>query len=125
MNDVVVALSLRTPTAKAPRGMLRQTRPDDLGAAVVRAILERAPRLDPEQIGDVIIGCAMPEGEQGMNVGRNIALLAGLPHDRDESGRPQGGEAASFETKRRYDEQRRNIRIHCKRHTRIFGAQRR
>ena len=79
MNDVVVALALRTPVGKAPRGTLRQTRPDDLGAAVVQAILERAPRLDPERIGDVIVGCAMPEGEQGMNVGRNIALLAGLP----------------------------------------------
>ena len=79
MNDVVVALSLRTPVGKAPRGSLRQTRPDDLGAAVIKAILERAPGLDPERIGDVIVGCAMPEGEQGMNVGRNIALLAGLP----------------------------------------------
>jgi len=58
---------------------LRQTRPDDLGAAVIRAILEQAPRLEPERVGDVIMGCAMPEAEQGMNVGRNIALLAGLP----------------------------------------------
>jgi acetyl-CoA acyltransferase len=79
MRDVVVALALRTPVGKAGRGTLRQTRPDDLGAAVVRAILERAPKLDPERIGDVIMGCAMPEGQQGMNVGRNIALLAGLP----------------------------------------------
>jgi acetyl-CoA acyltransferase len=79
MRDVVVALALRTPVGKAPRGTLRQTRPDDLGAAVVRAILKQAPKLDPERIGDVIFGCAMPEGEQGMNVGRNIALLSGLP----------------------------------------------
>jgi acetyl-CoA acyltransferase len=79
MRDVVVALALRTPVGKAPRGTFRQTRPDDLCAAVVRAILERAPKLDPERIGDVIVGCAMPEGQQGMNVGRNIALLAGLP----------------------------------------------
>ncbi len=79
MKDVVVALAVRTPVGKAPRGTLRQTRPDDLGAAVVREILARAPRLTPERIGDVIIGCAMPEGEQGMNIGRNIALLAGLP----------------------------------------------
>jgi len=79
MNEVVVALAARTPTGKAPRGTLRQTRPDDLGAAVVRALLERAAGLDPERVGDVIMGCAMPEGEQGMNVGRNIALLAGLP----------------------------------------------
>ncbi len=79
MKDVVVALAVRTPVGKAPRGTLRQTRPDDLGAAVVREILAKAPRLAPERIGDVIMGCAMPEGEQGMNIGRNIALLAGLP----------------------------------------------
>jgi acetyl-CoA acyltransferase len=79
MREVVVALAQRTPVGKAPKGSLRQTRPDDLGAAVVRALLERAPRLEPERIGDVIFGCAMPEGEQGMNVGRNIVLLAGLP----------------------------------------------
>jgi acetyl-CoA acyltransferase len=79
MREVVVGVALRTAVGRAPRGALRQTRPDDLGAAVVRGILERVPGLDPERIGDVIIGCAMPEGEQGMNVGRNIALLAGLP----------------------------------------------
>jgi acetyl-CoA acyltransferase len=81
MRDVVVALALRTPVGKAPRGTFRQTRPDDLCAAVVRAILDRAPGLDPRRIGDVILGCAMPEGEQGMNVGRNVALLAGLPDE--------------------------------------------
>ncbi len=79
MREVVVAAALRTPVGKAPRGTLRQTRPDDLGAAVLRGILEAAPKLDPERVDDVIMGCAMPEGEQGMNVGRNIALLAGLP----------------------------------------------
>jgi acetyl-CoA acyltransferase len=79
MRDVVVALALRTPVGRASKGTFRQTRPDDLGAAVLRAILEKAPKLDPARIGDVILGCAMPEGEQGMNVGRNVALLAGLP----------------------------------------------
>jgi acetyl-CoA acyltransferase len=79
MRDVVVALALRTPVGKSPRGTFRQTRPDDLGAAVVRAVMERAPKLDPERVGDVIMGCAMPEGEQGMNVGRNIVLISGLP----------------------------------------------
>lgn len=79
MREVVVALALRTPVGKAPRGTLRQTRPDDLGAAVVRAILERAPALDPERIDDVIIGCAMPEGPQGLNMARRVVLLAGLP----------------------------------------------
>ncbi len=79
MRDVVDALALRTPVGKAQRGTFRQTRPDDLCAAVIRAILEQAPKLERERIGDVIVGCAMPEGEQGMNVGRNVALLAGLP----------------------------------------------
>jgi acetyl-CoA acyltransferase len=79
MRDVVVALALRTPVGKAPRGTFRQTRPDDLCATVIRGILEKAPKLAPERIGDVIVGCAMPEGAQGMNVGRNVVLLAGLP----------------------------------------------
>jgi len=79
MRDVVVALALRTPGGRAKKGTFRQTRPDDLGAAVIRALLERAPGLDPARIGDVVIGCAMPEGEQGMNVGRNLVLLSGLP----------------------------------------------
>jgi len=80
MRDVVVALALRTPGGRAKKGTFRQTRPDDLGAAVIRALLERAPNLDPARIGDVVIGCAMPEGEQGLNVGRNLTLLAGLPY---------------------------------------------
>jgi acetyl-CoA acyltransferase len=79
MREVVVTLAVRTPVGKSPRGSLRQTRPDDLGATVVRAILERAPELEPERIDDVIFGCAMPEGSQGMNVARNIVLLSGLP----------------------------------------------
>jgi len=79
MRDVVVALALRTPGGRAKRGAFRQTRPDDLAAAVIRALLARAPNLDPARIGDVVMGCAMPEGEQGVNVGRNLVLLAGLP----------------------------------------------
>lgn len=79
MRDVVVALALRTPVGKAGKGSFAQTRPDTLGAAAVRGLLERAPRMDPARLGDVIMGCAMPEAEQGMNVGRNIGLLAGLP----------------------------------------------
>ncbi len=79
MRDVVVVRAVRTAVGKAPKGTLRQTRPDDLGAAVLRSIVKSTPKLDPERIGDVIMGCAMPEGEQGMNVGRNIALLSGLP----------------------------------------------
>ena len=79
MREVVVALALRTPGGRANKGTFRQTRPDDLGAAVIRALLAQAPNLDPARIGDVVIGCAMPEGEQGLNVGRNLALLSGLP----------------------------------------------
>ncbi|MBU1675044.1 acetyl-CoA C-acyltransferase [bacterium] len=81
MREVVIALALRTPVGKAKRGSFAQTRPDDLGAAAVRGIMERAPGLDPRHVGDVIMGCAMPEGEQGMNVGRNIALISGLPDE--------------------------------------------
>ena len=79
MREVVVALALRTPGGRAKKGTFRQTRPDDLGAAVIRALLEKAENLDPARIGDMLIGCAMPDGVQGMNVGRNLVLLAGLP----------------------------------------------
>ncbi len=79
MREVIVAQALRTPVGRAGKGGFRQTRPDDLGVAVVRAVLAAAPRLDPARVGDLILGCAMPEAEQGMNVGRNVALLAGLP----------------------------------------------
>jgi len=79
MREVVIAAAKRTAIGKALKGTLRHTRPDDLGAAVVRNLLEMHPNLDPARVGDVIMGCAMPEGEQGMNVGRNIALMSGLP----------------------------------------------
>ena len=79
MREVFVTAAKRTAVGKALKGSLRFTRPDDLGAAVVKNILEIHPKLDPERVGDIIMGCAMPEGEQGMNVGRNIALMAGLP----------------------------------------------
>ncbi len=79
MREVFVIAARRTAVGKAYKGSLRHTRPDDLGAAVVRDLLQNTPGLDPARIGDVIMGCAMPEAEQGMNVARNIALLAGLP----------------------------------------------
>ncbi len=79
MREVVVIAARRTAVGKALKGTLRHTRPDDLGAAVVKDIMSKLPDLDPTRVGDVIMGCAMPEGEQGMNVGRNIGLLAGLP----------------------------------------------
>jgi acetyl-CoA acyltransferase len=78
-REAVIVASLRTAVGKAPRGTLRQTRPDDLAAAVIRAALERVPALRPERVEDVILGCAMPEAEQGMNVARQAALLAGIP----------------------------------------------
>jgi acetyl-CoA acyltransferase len=70
---------MRTAVGKAPKGTLKSTRPDDLGAIAVRGALARVPELDVKLIEDVIIGCAMPEGEQGMNVARVISLRAGLP----------------------------------------------
>ncbi len=70
----------RTPVGKAPRGMFRNTRPDDLLAHALKSVLAQAPSLDPAAIGDVIVGCAMPEAEQGMNVARVALLLAGLPN---------------------------------------------
>jgi acetyl-CoA acyltransferase len=79
MPEAVIVNPLRTAVGKAPRGMLRTTRPDDMAAAVIRAVLERTPELLPYEIDDVILGCAMPEAEQGMNVARIAALRAGLP----------------------------------------------
>src|SRR6202044_1544757 len=79
MRDAVIVSSVRTAVGKAPRGALRTTRPDDLGAIAVRGALDRVPQLDPREIDDVILGCAMPEAEQGMNVARVIAFRAGLP----------------------------------------------
>ncbi len=79
MRDAVIVSAVRTPVGKAPRGALRSTRPDELGAVAVRGALERVPQLDTREIDDVIVGCAMPEAEQGMNVARVIALRAGLP----------------------------------------------
>jgi acetyl-CoA acyltransferase len=79
MNQAVVVSAVRTAVGKAPRGSLRFTRPDDLGAIVVRDAVARVPQLDPREIEDVIIGCAMPEAEQGQNFARLISLRAGLP----------------------------------------------
>jgi len=79
MRDAVIVSAVRTAVGKAPRGALRATRPDELGAAAVRGALERVPQLEVGEIEDVILGCAMPEAEQGMNVARIVALRAGLP----------------------------------------------
>ena len=79
MREVVIVSSLRTPVGRAFRGTLRSTRPDELAAIAIKSALERVPQLDPKEIEDVILGCAMPEAEQGMNVARIAALRAGLP----------------------------------------------
>ncbi|HEX7152048.1 MAG TPA: thiolase family protein [Thermoanaerobaculia bacterium] len=79
MNEAVIVAGLRTAVGKAPRGSLRTTRPDDMAAEVIRGLLARTPQLTPGEIDDVIIGCATPEGESGMNVARIAALRAGLP----------------------------------------------
>jgi acetyl-CoA acyltransferase len=78
-REAVIVSAARTAIGKAPRGKLRTTRPEDMGAAVVAAALERAGGLTAADIEDVIIGCAMPEWEQGLNMGRVVALRAGLP----------------------------------------------
>jgi acetyl-CoA acyltransferase len=79
MQDAVIVSAVRTPVGKAPRGVLRYARPDELAATVVAEALRRAPGADPADVDDVILGCAMPEAEQGLNVARIASLRAGLP----------------------------------------------
>jgi len=79
MTDALIVSAVRTPVGKAPHGALRGTRPDELGALVIGEALKRAPGLDPVDVDDVILGCAMPEAEQGMNVARIASLRAGIP----------------------------------------------
>jgi len=79
MKDVIIASAVRTAIGKAPRGTLRTTRPDDLAAFAINGALERVPQLDRSEIEDVILGCAMPEAEQGLNVARIASFRAGLP----------------------------------------------
>src|SRR5689334_11024465 len=79
MREVVIASSVRTAVGKSGKGTLRATRPDDLAAVAIKGALDRIPQLDKKEIEDVIIGCATPEAEQGMNVARIASLRAGLP----------------------------------------------
>ena len=79
IQEAYIVAATRTPVGKAPRGMFRNTRPDDLLSHVLKSVLAQAPSLDPASIGDVIVGCAMPEAEQGINVARIALLLAGYP----------------------------------------------
>jgi acetyl-CoA acyltransferase len=79
MKTVVIASSVRTPVGRAFKGTLRSTRPDEMAAVAIKGALDRVAQLDPKEIEDVILGCAMPEAEQGMNVARIASLRAGLP----------------------------------------------
>ena len=79
MPEAVIVSAVRTPVGRAYKGSLKSTRPDDLAALAIKEALARVPGFDPKEIDDVILGCAMPEGEQGMNVARIAALRAGLP----------------------------------------------
>ena len=79
MNEAVIVSAVRTPVGKAPGGTLRGTRPDDLASTVIAEAMRRAPGIEPVEIDDVIMGCAMPEGEQGLNVARIASLRAGIP----------------------------------------------
>jgi acetyl-CoA acyltransferase len=79
VQDAYIVAASRTPIGKAPKGALRNTRPDDLLVRALQAALAQVPTLDPKVIEDAIVGCAIPEAEQGLNVARIGALLAGLP----------------------------------------------
>src|SRR3989338_8313355 len=78
-NEAVIISAVRSPMGRAGKGQFIHTRIDDLGAEVIRAALAKVPQIKSEMIDDVLIGCAMPEGEQGLNVARNISFLAGIP----------------------------------------------
>src|SRR3982074_3496900 len=79
MTEAVIVSAVRTAVGRAPNGTLRGTRPGGLAAVAIREALRRAPALDPSEIEDVILGCAMPEAEQGLNVARTASLRAGVP----------------------------------------------
>ncbi len=79
-RDAVIVSTVRTPVGRAKRGGLATVRPDEMAATVIRELLNRTPNLDPAEIDDVVMGCAFPEGEQGLNMARMIALRAGLPN---------------------------------------------
>jgi acetyl-CoA acyltransferase len=79
MADVVIAAAVRSAVGRAHKGALALTRPDDLAGQVIRHLLSKVPQLDPKEIDDLVLGCAMPEGEQGLNIARVVGLLGGLP----------------------------------------------
>ena len=80
MREAVIVSAVRTAVGKAPRGTLKDTRPDEMAAAVIAEAVRRVPGLDPREVDDVVLGCALQEAEQGLNVARIAALRAGLPH---------------------------------------------
>src|SRR5581483_1089928 len=80
MSEAVIVSSVRTAVGKAVKGTLRETRPDDMAAAAIKGALARVPALSAAVVDDVILGCAMPEAEQGMNVARTASLLADVPY---------------------------------------------
>jgi acetyl-CoA acyltransferase len=80
MREAVIVSAVRTAVGRAPRGMLKDTRPDDVAAIVVREALSRAPGLKPDNLDDIVLGCAFPESDQGLNLARVVALRAGFPH---------------------------------------------
>ncbi len=79
MRDAVIVSAARTAVGRAPRGALCETSPDQLASAAVREALARVPALDPAEVEDLILGCAMPEGAQGLNIARQVGLASGLP----------------------------------------------
>src|SRR5690242_20661186 len=79
IEDIVIVDAVRSAVGRAHKGTLAQKRPDELAADVIRALLARVPAVAPAMVDDLVLGCAMPEGEQGLNVARPIGLLAGLP----------------------------------------------
>src|SRR5919199_1492777 len=79
--DVVIVDAVRSAVGRAHKGSLAETRPDELAGQVIAALLARVPQVKPEMVEDLILGCAMPEGEQGLNMARPAGLLAGLPEE--------------------------------------------
>lgn len=81
MREIAIVAGVRSPFGRAVRGVFKETRPEDLAAPLLVELLRRVPQVKPEEVEDIVLGCAMPEGEQGLNIARNVGLLAGLPQE--------------------------------------------
>ena len=79
MKDIVILDAVRSAVGRAHKGSLAQKRPDEMAAEIIRGLLARNPKIDKNEIEDLVLGCAMPEGEQGLNIARIVGLLGGLP----------------------------------------------